>query len=661
MDSIPTPPPLEQLPRMIPSDQEMVEELSLPTHLTMEERWNSLNHPGKPDFVATKIATQGLELQFLPNMAHPPLFPWKKSKVPKSLQSFPKEIEALSPIVNNWIVEDIVTINYAEIPSEVHVSRLFGVPKDEIDVRPIIDLSFLNKFIKTPRFKMEHLDRTLRLLQHPAWAGIVDVQDAFLSVWIAPVFRKYFCFFLNGIMHMFKRMPFGLTTAPWIFSRLMRIIKKFLRRKGVNVNSFIDDFIIWSRSQVVAARHLRWTKEVLVWLGLKVNIKKSFTTPKQQLKYLGVELDLQTLTMSLPSKKVEKILSLCNSTAQLQYVTRHDLEGLVGLITFFHSVVPLGRMYANPIIMWMNAHTSVSSRSARVSVDSSLRKLLSPFSDRKFLESKVCFKRLIPDLVLMTDASDYGWSGVILPYCVRDSWSDLEIDYSINIKEMLAILLSIMFLKESLTGKHVVIHSDSLVVFFCIKRMGSLYCPILNQLVREFLSLCLRECITFEVRHIPGIQNVLADAGSRPGQINAMNNMLDLKTLKYCFYVLGCIPEVDCFASRENTRCKQFISPCPDYGPNCVGINALKVDWNRFRSIYAFPPPSLLEKLMPKIEDYRGKGILIAPFINNPMLSPLIKRAIWAEPLPKDYFLYQEVEGEVVLRQKFHDLWLWIL
>ena len=212
LDSFPTP-PLEQLPRMIPSDQEMVEELSLPSHLTMEERWNSLNYPGKPDFVATKIATQGLELQFLPNMAHPPLFPWKKSKVPKSLQSFPKEIEALSPIVSNWIVEDIVTINYAEIPSEVHVSRLFGVPKDEIDVRPIIDLSFLNKFIKTPRFKMEHLDRTLRLLQHPAWAGIVDVQDAFLSVWIAPVFRKYFCFFLNGIMHMFKRMPFGLNSS----------------------------------------------------------------------------------------------------------------------------------------------------------------------------------------------------------------------------------------------------------------------------------------------------------------------------------------------------------------------------------------------------------------------------------------------------------------
>ena len=59
LDLFPIPPPLEQLPRMIPSVQEMVE-LSLPNPLTMEEHWNSLIHLGKPDFVATKIATQGL-------------------------------------------------------------------------------------------------------------------------------------------------------------------------------------------------------------------------------------------------------------------------------------------------------------------------------------------------------------------------------------------------------------------------------------------------------------------------------------------------------------------------------------------------------------------------------------------------------------------------
>ena len=65
------------------------------------------------------------------------------------------------------------------------------------------------------------------------------------------------------------------------------------------IDSFMDVFFIWSRSQVVAARHLRRTKEAFL-AKPKNPYKKSFTASKQQLNYLGVELDLQALTVSLP-------------------------------------------------------------------------------------------------------------------------------------------------------------------------------------------------------------------------------------------------------------------------------------------------------------------------------------------------------------------------
>ena len=180
------------------------------------------------------------------------------------------------------------------------------------------------------------------------------------------------------------------------------------------------------------------------------------------------------------------------------------------------------------------------------------------------------------------------------------------------------------------------------------------------RIVREFLSLCLKGNITFEVRHIKGSNNVLADAGSRWG-LNAAHNMLDQITLDYCFTVLGFIPLVDCFASRENTRCVSFISPCPDSSLNCVGIDALKTDWTSFPSIYAFPPPLLLPLVLEKIENYPGKGILIAPYLNNSVLPGLMRRARWAEPLPKSYFLFQMRGKEVIHRRKFYDLWMWVL
>ena len=46
-----------------------------------------------------------------------------------------------------WKGDDIATCDIHEIPDAVHVSRLFTVPKDKLNVRPIFDLSELNSFV----------------------------------------------------------------------------------------------------------------------------------------------------------------------------------------------------------------------------------------------------------------------------------------------------------------------------------------------------------------------------------------------------------------------------------------------------------------------------------------------------------------------------------
>ena len=175
--------------------------------------------------------------------------------------------------------------------------------------------------------------------------------------------------------------------------------------------------------------------------------------------------------------------------------------------------------------------------------------------------------------------SDFGWNGVILPYAIRDIWSGLDQFRSINEREMLAVTFFVHFMKSTLAGKHVVIHTDSEVVFFCLKRMGSLRSPQRMDLVRQFLSLCMNHAITFEVRHIPGTLNVLADAGSRD-KPSVTDNCRDPETLSYCFGLAGFRSNVavNLCATRENTRCRLFVSPCIDNSPRCLGWDARLVD-----------------------------------------------------------------------------------
>ena len=158
--------------------------LLLPEGLSLVQKWNYMNHPDKPDFTATKIATSGLELEWIQRgglPVPPPLTNWKKGtkvfpgRIPSYLKTSDKQIPLLKPFLEIWKRDDIATCDIHEIPDAVYVSRLFTVPRDSKDVRPIIDLSEMNTFLVTPRTKMEHLEDTTRWLQEPSGAAKVDI------------------------------------------------------------------------------------------------------------------------------------------------------------------------------------------------------------------------------------------------------------------------------------------------------------------------------------------------------------------------------------------------------------------------------------------------------------------------------------------------------
>ena len=64
--------------------------------------------------------------------------------------------------------------------SEVFFSRLFLVPKKGF--RPVIDLSFLNKFVENSHFQMESIHCLKSLLQKGDYMTTLDLKDSYLSV-----------------------------------------------------------------------------------------------------------------------------------------------------------------------------------------------------------------------------------------------------------------------------------------------------------------------------------------------------------------------------------------------------------------------------------------------------------------------------------------------
>ena len=328
------------------------------------EEWKKVG-----DHTAENIMLNGLELEFLEEidlLSDPP-----ESLVTKGVQE-----KFLWEFIPGWLEEGVIGELVPPIPPSFF-SRMFTVPKDGGKKRPIIDLSLLNKKIKKKGFRMEDLKKIAKIVGPNLWGVKLDLKDAYFHVPISPEFWKYFVFVLGGRV-FFKVLPFGLTSAPWAFSRVLKPIKKLLRLQGIQVSSFLDDFLILAHSFQECLNHTAKVIDLLQRLGFRINWEKSSKSPQKRLEYLGVILDLDTLTFSLPEDKIQTILLYCRNGQTASLLSRRVLERLVGFFNFAAQYVRLGKLLLKPIQSWMNLNTSVYGRDALVQIDTTLREALIP-------------------------------------------------------------------------------------------------------------------------------------------------------------------------------------------------------------------------------------------------------------------------------------------
>ena len=431
------------------------------------------------DPVATSIMLEGLRLDFVGE--RPPLH----MSCPVHLITSGIQEDIILSFIPGWL--DSGYVKEIFFPTPLHFSRMFTVPKGTSERRPILDLSPLNLLLKRRSFRMEDLMKVAKCVFPGLWAVKLDLKDAYYNILLSALDSKFLAFALGNRIFTFLVLPFGLSTAPWAFTRVMKPIKKKLRRLGILISSFLDDFLILASSYKEAVEHTAIVIDLLQRLGLEINWGKSSLVPMRRLEYLGVIVDLENMTFGLPEEKILKVLSLVNSVERPSLL-RSELESLIGFISFAANYLPLGRLLLKPIQKWVNTHSSPLFRNQQVLVDEGLREALRPWANKFFLHSKVPIRPRQPSLSLMTDASDKGWAGILLPYQVVGEWTLSQQRNSINWKELKAIHFSLQHFLPLLKGKCISIRADNRSALSCIRRQGTLASDLLCLFQRRFWS-----------------------------------------------------------------------------------------------------------------------------------------------------------------------------
>lgn len=214
--------------------------------------------------------------------------------------------------------------------SEGFVSRIFLVPKKGGAWRPIIDLRNLNRFIAREHFKMEGIHLIKDLLQEGNWMIKIDLKDAYFAVPINQAHQRFLQFQFQGVTYQFNCLPFGLSSAPRIFTKIMKPVIAWLRQLGCRLISYIDDNLIMASSRQEAKLLGQLAVALLEGLGFTVNYEKSVLEPTQTTSFLGFMIDSRTMTISVPEQKLICMRTQASKMLAVSTVSGRELARFIG-------------------------------------------------------------------------------------------------------------------------------------------------------------------------------------------------------------------------------------------------------------------------------------------------------------------------------------------
>ena len=106
--------------------------------------------------------------------------------------------------------------------------------------------------------------QTLKDIIHPRdYMVKLDLKDAYFSVPVADNDRKYLRFKWAGECMRTHAFPFGLTSAPWIFTKLFRPVLVYLRQWAVRCLMYLDDKLLLGNSPEEVKEHFNLCQKQL--------------------------------------------------------------------------------------------------------------------------------------------------------------------------------------------------------------------------------------------------------------------------------------------------------------------------------------------------------------------------------------------------------------
>ena len=139
----------------------------------------------------------------------------------------------------------------------------------------------------------------------------IDIKQAYRNIPVHPDDRHLLGMMWENEIYIDLVLPFGLRSAPKIFTSIADAAEWIMRKQGVTwCLHYIDDFLTAGRPETEeCAKNLQTTIRTCEWLGLPLKSHK-IEGPTPIIPFLGIVLDTEKGEIRLPEEKMKELTTL---------------------------------------------------------------------------------------------------------------------------------------------------------------------------------------------------------------------------------------------------------------------------------------------------------------------------------------------------------------
>ncbi len=277
-------------------------------------------------------------------------------------------------------------------------------PRPQKIRRPILDLRLLNYALMKRSFRVITLKQIFTKICPVDWFMSLDLKDVYFRI---QVIQESMRSAFEVVAYQYKVLPFGLSLAPHIFTRCMDVALSPLRKMGIRILNYLDDWLILAQLQAVLTSHKTLLLSHLDCLGLRVNFAKSMLSPSQRVSFLGTAIDSERRNHDNSAPR-----------SLLQGRSRRSLKAfqrMLGLMAAASPILQLDLLHMRPNQFWLKQRApSAAWRHGRhrVTVTRACVSALARWRDPFWLKRGMILDTVHRRKVVMTDVANKGWGAL---------------------------------------------------------------------------------------------------------------------------------------------------------------------------------------------------------------------------------------------------------